>query len=154
MTPTEILAAWNAGADMVKVFPAAQLGGADISTRCGDLCPRFSLFPPAVWTFRLRDPSSRLELQRLGWEARWWIRRRWRTRGFPLSRRTPGPSSKPYEKRGPPRTEMFITIGVGLGGHGFFISQSPSTAMDHTESRVGPLLVRLKRDNNDWWIER
>ena len=27
MTPTEILAAWNAGADMVKVFPAAQLGG-------------------------------------------------------------------------------------------------------------------------------
>jgi 2-dehydro-3-deoxyphosphogluconate aldolase/(4S)-4-hydroxy-2-oxoglutarate aldolase len=27
MTPTEILTAWNAGADMVKVFPAAQLGG-------------------------------------------------------------------------------------------------------------------------------
>ncbi len=28
-TPTEILTAWNAGADMVKVFPAAQLGGPD-----------------------------------------------------------------------------------------------------------------------------
>ncbi len=27
MTPTEILTAWTAGADMVKVFPAAQLGG-------------------------------------------------------------------------------------------------------------------------------
>jgi 2-dehydro-3-deoxyphosphogluconate aldolase/(4S)-4-hydroxy-2-oxoglutarate aldolase len=27
MTPTEILTAWNAGADLVKVFPAAQLGG-------------------------------------------------------------------------------------------------------------------------------
>jgi 2-dehydro-3-deoxyphosphogluconate aldolase/(4S)-4-hydroxy-2-oxoglutarate aldolase len=27
MTPTEILTAWNAGADVVKVFPAAQLGG-------------------------------------------------------------------------------------------------------------------------------
>lgn len=26
-TPTEILTAWNAGADMVKVFPAGQLGG-------------------------------------------------------------------------------------------------------------------------------
>jgi 2-dehydro-3-deoxyphosphogluconate aldolase/(4S)-4-hydroxy-2-oxoglutarate aldolase len=26
-TPTEALTAWNAGADMVKVFPAAQLGG-------------------------------------------------------------------------------------------------------------------------------
>lgn len=29
MTPTEILTAWNAGADMVKIFPAAQLGGPD-----------------------------------------------------------------------------------------------------------------------------
>jgi len=27
MTPTEILTAWNAGADLVKVFPVAQLGG-------------------------------------------------------------------------------------------------------------------------------
>ena len=27
MTPTEILTAWNAGADLVKVFPAAQVGG-------------------------------------------------------------------------------------------------------------------------------
>ncbi len=27
LTPTEILAAWTAGADMVKVFPAAQVGG-------------------------------------------------------------------------------------------------------------------------------
>jgi 2-dehydro-3-deoxyphosphogluconate aldolase/(4S)-4-hydroxy-2-oxoglutarate aldolase len=27
MTPTEALTAWNAGADLVKVFPAAQLGG-------------------------------------------------------------------------------------------------------------------------------
>jgi 2-dehydro-3-deoxyphosphogluconate aldolase/(4S)-4-hydroxy-2-oxoglutarate aldolase len=27
MTPTEILTAWNAGADIVKVFPAGQLGG-------------------------------------------------------------------------------------------------------------------------------
>ena len=27
MTPTEILAAWEAGADLVKVFPAGPLGG-------------------------------------------------------------------------------------------------------------------------------
>ena len=27
MTPTEILTAWNAGADIVKVFPAGRLGG-------------------------------------------------------------------------------------------------------------------------------
>ncbi|MBE0478695.1 bifunctional 2-keto-4-hydroxyglutarate aldolase/2-keto-3-deoxy-6-phosphogluconate aldolase [Candidatus Aerophobetes bacterium] len=29
MTPTEILTAWEAGADVVKVFPAGNLGGAD-----------------------------------------------------------------------------------------------------------------------------
>ena len=28
MTPTEIVAAWDAGADFVKVFPCAQIGGA------------------------------------------------------------------------------------------------------------------------------
>jgi 2-dehydro-3-deoxyphosphogluconate aldolase / (4S)-4-hydroxy-2-oxoglutarate aldolase len=28
MTPTEVLAAWRAGADLVKVFPAGSLGGA------------------------------------------------------------------------------------------------------------------------------
>jgi 2-dehydro-3-deoxyphosphogluconate aldolase/(4S)-4-hydroxy-2-oxoglutarate aldolase len=28
LTPTEIVAAWNAGADFVKVFPAGALGGA------------------------------------------------------------------------------------------------------------------------------
>ena len=27
LTPTEILAAWEAGADLVKVFPIAQVGG-------------------------------------------------------------------------------------------------------------------------------
>lgn len=27
LTPSEIIAAWNAGADLVKVFPCAQLGG-------------------------------------------------------------------------------------------------------------------------------
>lgn len=29
LTPTEILAAWEAGGDMIKVFPASQMGGPD-----------------------------------------------------------------------------------------------------------------------------
>jgi 2-dehydro-3-deoxyphosphogluconate aldolase / (4S)-4-hydroxy-2-oxoglutarate aldolase len=29
LTPTEVIAAWNAGADFVKVFPCSQVGGAD-----------------------------------------------------------------------------------------------------------------------------
>lgn len=45
MTPTEILAAWNAGADMVKVFPAAQVGGpAYIKAVMGPL-PQILLMP-------------------------------------------------------------------------------------------------------------
>jgi 2-dehydro-3-deoxyphosphogluconate aldolase / (4S)-4-hydroxy-2-oxoglutarate aldolase len=28
LTPSEVMAAWNAGADLIKVFPCAQLGGA------------------------------------------------------------------------------------------------------------------------------
>jgi 2-dehydro-3-deoxyphosphogluconate aldolase/(4S)-4-hydroxy-2-oxoglutarate aldolase len=45
MTPTEILTAWEAGADMVKVFPAAQLGGpAYIKALRGPL-PQIPLVP-------------------------------------------------------------------------------------------------------------
>src|ERR1700734_2714429 len=29
MTPSEVIAAWKAGGDMVKIFPCAQLGGPD-----------------------------------------------------------------------------------------------------------------------------
>jgi 2-dehydro-3-deoxyphosphogluconate aldolase/(4S)-4-hydroxy-2-oxoglutarate aldolase len=45
MTPTEILAAWNAGADMVKVFPAAQLGGADYIRALRAPLPQILLVP-------------------------------------------------------------------------------------------------------------
>lgn len=45
MTPTEILTAWEAGADLVKVFPAAQLGGpAYIKALRGPL-PQIPLVP-------------------------------------------------------------------------------------------------------------
>ncbi len=39
-TPTEILTAWEAGADIVKVFPADVLGPAFFKARAGR-CPRF-----------------------------------------------------------------------------------------------------------------
>jgi 2-dehydro-3-deoxyphosphogluconate aldolase/(4S)-4-hydroxy-2-oxoglutarate aldolase len=45
MTPTEILAAWNAGADMVKVFPAAQLGGPDYIKAIRGPLPQVLLIP-------------------------------------------------------------------------------------------------------------
>jgi 2-dehydro-3-deoxyphosphogluconate aldolase/(4S)-4-hydroxy-2-oxoglutarate aldolase len=44
-TPTEILAAWNAGADMVKVFPAAQLGGPEYIKAVRGPLPQILLVP-------------------------------------------------------------------------------------------------------------
>jgi 2-dehydro-3-deoxyphosphogluconate aldolase/(4S)-4-hydroxy-2-oxoglutarate aldolase len=45
MTPTEILTAWNAGADMVKVFPAAQLGGPEYIKAVKAPLPQVLLVP-------------------------------------------------------------------------------------------------------------
>ena len=45
MTPTEILTAWNAGADMVKVFPAAQLGGPEYIKAIRGPLPQVLLVP-------------------------------------------------------------------------------------------------------------
>jgi 2-dehydro-3-deoxyphosphogluconate aldolase/(4S)-4-hydroxy-2-oxoglutarate aldolase len=45
MTPTEILTAWNAGADMVKVFPAAQLGGPEYIKALRGPLPQVLLAP-------------------------------------------------------------------------------------------------------------
>jgi len=44
-TPTEILTAWNAGADMVKVFPAAQLGGPEYIKALRGPLPQILLVP-------------------------------------------------------------------------------------------------------------
>jgi len=45
MTPTEILTAWNAGADMVKVFPATQLGGPEYIKAVRAPLPQILLVP-------------------------------------------------------------------------------------------------------------
>jgi 2-dehydro-3-deoxyphosphogluconate aldolase/(4S)-4-hydroxy-2-oxoglutarate aldolase len=45
MTPTEILTAWNAGADMVKVFPAGQLGGPEYIKAIRGPLPQVLLVP-------------------------------------------------------------------------------------------------------------
>ena len=44
-TPTEILTAWNAGADMVKVFPAGQLGGPEYLKALRGPLPQILLVP-------------------------------------------------------------------------------------------------------------
>ena len=45
MTPTEVLAAWKAGATQVKVFPAARLGGASYLRDLAGPYPQIKLSP-------------------------------------------------------------------------------------------------------------
>ena len=45
LTPTEILTAWNAGADFVKVFPASALGGASYLKAIKAPLPHIKLIP-------------------------------------------------------------------------------------------------------------
>jgi len=45
LTPTEILAAWEAGADLVKVFPIAQVGGPDYIRAIRGPFPQIPLVP-------------------------------------------------------------------------------------------------------------
>lgn len=45
MTPTEVLAAWKAGADLVKVFPAGSLGGASFIRNLKAPLPQIELVP-------------------------------------------------------------------------------------------------------------
>ena len=54
-TPTEILDAWEAGADIVKVFPATALGPGSSRT-CGGRCRRSSSCRPAA--SRSRTPAT------------------------------------------------------------------------------------------------
>jgi 2-dehydro-3-deoxyphosphogluconate aldolase/(4S)-4-hydroxy-2-oxoglutarate aldolase len=45
LTPTEILTAWNAGADFVKVFPASAMGGASYLKAVKAPLPHIKLIP-------------------------------------------------------------------------------------------------------------
>ncbi|CAA9377565.1 MAG: 4-hydroxy-2-oxoglutarate aldolase @ 2-dehydro-3-deoxyphosphogluconate aldolase [uncultured Pyrinomonadaceae bacterium] len=45
LTPTEILAAWEAGADFVKVFPAGAMGGASYLKSLKAPLPQIELIP-------------------------------------------------------------------------------------------------------------
>jgi 2-dehydro-3-deoxyphosphogluconate aldolase/(4S)-4-hydroxy-2-oxoglutarate aldolase len=45
LTPTEVITAWQAGADVVKVFPASALGGAKYLTALKGPLPQVKLIP-------------------------------------------------------------------------------------------------------------
>ena len=48
LTPTEVVQAWNAGADFVKVFPAGAVGGASYLKALKAPLPQIELVPPVA----------------------------------------------------------------------------------------------------------
>jgi len=50
LTPTEVVSAWNAGADLVKVFPAGALGGASYIKSLKAPLPQIELVPTGALT--------------------------------------------------------------------------------------------------------
>ena len=45
LTPTEVIAAWRAGADMVKIFPCSALGGASYLRTLKAPLPQIKMLP-------------------------------------------------------------------------------------------------------------
>jgi 2-dehydro-3-deoxyphosphogluconate aldolase/(4S)-4-hydroxy-2-oxoglutarate aldolase len=45
LTPTEVIAAWNAGADMVKIFPCSAMGGANYLRALKAPLPHVKMLP-------------------------------------------------------------------------------------------------------------
>jgi 2-dehydro-3-deoxyphosphogluconate aldolase/(4S)-4-hydroxy-2-oxoglutarate aldolase len=45
LTPTEVIAAWKAGADVVKIFPASAMGGASYLKALKGPLPQVKLMP-------------------------------------------------------------------------------------------------------------
>jgi 2-dehydro-3-deoxyphosphogluconate aldolase/(4S)-4-hydroxy-2-oxoglutarate aldolase len=45
LTPTEVITAWKAGADMVKIFPASAVGGAQYLRALRGPLPQVKLLP-------------------------------------------------------------------------------------------------------------
>ena len=68
LTPTEIVTAWEAGADVVKVFPASALGGAKYLKSVKAPLPQVEMIPTGGVS--LATAKEFLEAERLPWGRR------------------------------------------------------------------------------------
>lgn len=75
LTPTEVLTAWQAGADVVKVFPCGALGGAKYLKSLKAPLPQIEMTRPAASRSRPRPSSSRRGRSRSASVPTSWTRR-------------------------------------------------------------------------------
>lgn len=112
LTPTEIVAAWNAGADFIKVFPASAMGGASYLKSLKAPLPHVKLIPTggvsletvADFFARERKPSV---------SARIWLIYRLCAKDAPvrLAKRR-GNTSRLQRRRGARNEPMFLTLVI------------------------------------------
>ena len=98
MTPTEILTCWEAGAGMVKVFPASVLGPNFIRAVHGPL-PQIPLVPPGGSPPTTPGNSSGPVRSWCAPDRGWWTRKRWPREVTRFSPRTRGGWWKRYARR-------------------------------------------------------
>ena len=71
LTPTEIIAAWKGGADMVKVFPCSAVGGASYLKAVKAPLPQIEMVPTGGVSVETAPRSSRPARPRWAWAAIW-----------------------------------------------------------------------------------
>jgi len=71
LTPTEVVTAWSAGADFVKVFSRGRGGRSELPQALKAPLPHIKLVPTGGFPCRLLRPSSRLGPRPWAWAATW-----------------------------------------------------------------------------------
>ena len=71
LTPTEILTAWQAGADVVKVFPCSALGGAKYLKALQGPLPQIQMIPTGGVSLSTAEEFLAAVRLRSGWAAIW-----------------------------------------------------------------------------------
>jgi len=74
LTPTEIMAAAEAGAKVIKIFPCGSVGGAKYIKALRGPFPTCSSFPPAASAPQTRRSFLLQEHSPSAWAAIWWTR--------------------------------------------------------------------------------
>jgi 2-dehydro-3-deoxyphosphogluconate aldolase/(4S)-4-hydroxy-2-oxoglutarate aldolase len=77
LTPTEILTAWEAGADVVKVFPASAMGGAKYLKSIKAPLPQIELIPTGGVSLTTARSFWKLARMRLALVRTLWTPRQW-----------------------------------------------------------------------------
>ena len=109
LTPTEVLTAWEAGADAVKIFPCGNVGGAKYIKALKGPFPQIEMIPTGGVNLETIGEFLKAGACAVAWAASWWTPGRSkkaattssRSARASTSRRSPRPARKCAPRRRP-----------------------------------------------------